>query len=148
MSTITGRFMLKPDPTTTNYIFILVGSGFSSSRGCRGRDLGGMVNLYNLLLYNVAATSTALLFLSCYYKLLVVLFSCCKTRRKMLVFDRPSLFPLTLVLLSCSPLYSLPFHFDTIAYCLECLGLSLAEYARYSPLLYLPLYVLPDRPLQ
>ena len=36
--------MLKPDPTTTNYIFILVGSGFSSSRGCRGRELGGMVN--------------------------------------------------------------------------------------------------------
>src|SRR3954471_19377804 len=42
--------MLKPDPTTTKYIFILVGTGFSSSRGCRGRDLGGMVNLYNLLL--------------------------------------------------------------------------------------------------
>src|SRR3954469_9978601 len=43
------------------------------------------------------------------------LFSCCKTRRKMLVFNRLSLFPLTLVLLSCSPLYSLPFHFDTSA---------------------------------
>ena len=28
VSTVTGRFMLKPDPTTTNYIFILVGSGF------------------------------------------------------------------------------------------------------------------------
>ena len=64
--------MLKPDPTTTNYIFILVGSRFSSSRGCRGRDLRGMVNLYNLLLYNDAATSVALLFLSCYYKFLVV----------------------------------------------------------------------------
>src|SRR3954469_23542838 len=57
----------------------------------------------------------------------------------MLVFDRLSLFPRTLVLLPCSTLYSLPFHFDTIAYCLECLGLSLAEYARYSPLLYFPL---------
>src|SRR3954471_12166296 len=78
----------------------------------------------------------------------LILLSCCKTRRKMLVFDRPSLFPLILVLLPCSPLYSLPFHFDTIAYCLECLGLSLTEYARYSPLLYFPLYVLPDRPLQ
>ena len=32
--------------------------------------------------------------------------------------------------------------------CLECLGLSLAEYARYSPLLYFPLFVLPDWPLQ
>ena len=53
--------MLKPDPTTTNYIFILVGFGFSSSWGCRGRDLRGMVNLYNLLLYNVVATSAALL---------------------------------------------------------------------------------------
>ena len=63
--------MLKPDPTTTNYIFILVGSGFSSSRGCRGRDLGGMVNLYNLLLYNAAATSAALL-LYALYELLVV----------------------------------------------------------------------------
>ena len=63
--------MLKSDPTSTNYIFILVGSGFSSSRGCRGRDLRGMVNLYNLLLYNVAATSAALL-LYALYELLVV----------------------------------------------------------------------------
>src|SRR3954467_15283286 len=59
-------------------------------------------------------------------------------RRKMLVFDRLSVFPLTLVFLSCSPLYSLPFHFDTISYFSECLGLSLAEYARYSLLLYFP----------
>ena len=72
VSTVTGRFILKPDPTTTNYIFILVGSGFSSLQECRGSDLGSMVNYYNLLLYNVAATSAALLFLSCYYKLLVV----------------------------------------------------------------------------
>src|SRR3954464_11185994 len=111
---VTGHFMLKPDPITTNYIFILVGSEFSSSRGCRGSDLGGMVNLYNLLLYNAATTPVALL-LYALYELLVVLFLCCKTRRKMLVFDRPSSFPLTLVLLSCSPLYSLPFHVDTIA---------------------------------
>src|ERR1043165_4166922 len=71
VSTVTGRFMLKPDPTTTNYIFILVGFGFSSSRGCRGRNLGGMVNYYNLLLYNVAATSAALL-LYALYELLAV----------------------------------------------------------------------------
>src|SRR3954471_6622994 len=38
----------------------------------------------------------------------LILTSCCKTRRKMLVFDRPSIFPLTLVFLSCSPLYSIP----------------------------------------
>src|SRR4051812_40088554 len=75
----------------------------------------------------------------CYINCWLILTSCCKTRRKMLVFDRLSLFPLTLVFLSCSPLYSLPFHFDTIAYCLACLGLSLAEYARYSHLLYFPL---------
>ena len=66
VSTVTGRFMLKPDPTTTRYIFIFVGSGFSSSQGCRGRDLGGMVNLYNLLLYNAATTSAALLLYALY----------------------------------------------------------------------------------
>src|SRR3954471_24579665 len=103
--------MLKPDPTTTNYIFILVGSGFSSSRGCRGRELGGMVNIYNLLLYNATSTSTALLLYCFILNCWMILPSCCKTRRKMLVFDRLSLFPLTLVLLSSSPLYSLPFHF-------------------------------------
>src|SRR4051812_16017623 len=43
------------------YLYLLV-SSFSSSRGCRGRKLGGIVNCYyNLLLYNVAATSAALL---------------------------------------------------------------------------------------
>src|SRR3954469_13987904 len=102
--------MLKPDPTTTNYINIFVGFGFSSSRGCRGRDLGGMVNLYNLLLYNVAATSAALL-LYTYMNYWLFLSSCCKTCRKMLVFDRPSLFPHTLIFLPCSPLYNLPLPF-------------------------------------
>ena len=63
--------MLKPNPTTTNYIFILVGSGFSSSRGCRGRDLGVIEYYYNLPLYNAAATSAALL-LPALYELLVV----------------------------------------------------------------------------
>ena len=63
--------MLKPDPTTTNYIFILVGSGFSSSRGCRGRDLGSTVKYYNLLFYNAATTSAALLPYAL-YELLVV----------------------------------------------------------------------------
>ena len=71
-------------------------------------------------------------------KLLTILVLCLKTRVKMLVFDRLSTFPLTLVLLSNSPLYSLFTLVDTIAYCLECLSLSLAEYARYSRLLYFP----------
>ena len=62
--------MLKPDPTTTNYIFILVGFGFFSSWVCRGRELGGMVNIYNLLLYNAAITSAALLPLPLYIELL------------------------------------------------------------------------------
>src|SRR3954468_18485450 len=107
--------MLKPNPTTRNYYKLTVGFRFSSSQGCRGRDLGGIDNYYNLLLYNVASTYVALLFHSCYYKLLAILFPCCNNRLKMLVFDRPSLFPLTLVLLSCSPLYNLPFLFDTSA---------------------------------
>src|SRR4051812_29306385 len=62
VSTVTGHFMLKPDPTTTNYILNLLAPSFASSRGCRGRELGGMIiNVYNLLLYNVAATSASLL---------------------------------------------------------------------------------------
>ena len=83
--------MLKPDPTTTNYIFILVGFKFSSSRGCRGRKLGGIVICYyNLLLYNAAATSAALLFKFRYVNCRLILTSCCKTHRKLLVFDRLS----------------------------------------------------------
>src|SRR3954464_12769325 len=62
VSTVTGRFMLKPDPTTRNYNLYLLVPGFASSRGCRGRELGGMIiNVYNLLLYIVAATSASLL---------------------------------------------------------------------------------------
>src|SRR3954468_1935517 len=62
VSTVTGHFMLKPDPTTRNYILYLLVPSFASSRGCRGRELGGMIiNVYNLLLYIVAATSASLL---------------------------------------------------------------------------------------
>ena len=61
VSTVTGRFMLKPDPTTTNYIIYLLVPSFASSRGCQGTKLGGMINVYNLLLYIVAATSATLL---------------------------------------------------------------------------------------
>src|SRR3954464_11710406 len=76
-------------------------------------------------------------------KLLADLILCFKTRVKMLVFDRPSTFPLTLVLLSNSPLYSLFLHFDTSCILLSSLGLSLVEYARYSPLLYFPFSLCP-----
>ena len=41
--------MLKPDPITTNYILYLLVLSFASSRGCRGRELLSMINLYNLL---------------------------------------------------------------------------------------------------
>ena len=48
-------------------------------------------------------------------------------RLKMLVFDGLG-FPLTLVFLKPSPLYSLPFPFDTKLHkCLECLDVSLAS---------------------
>ena len=57
-----------------------------------------IVNHYNLLLYNAAATSVALLLmLYALCELLAILFLCFKNRVKMLVFDRPSIFPLTLV---------------------------------------------------
>src|SRR3954465_11478192 len=113
MSTVTGRFMLKPDPTITNYILYLLVPGFFSSRGCRGREHGGMVNIYNLLLYNAAATSAALLLYCFILNCWLILTPCCKTRRKMLVFDRLRIFPLTLVFIYCSPLYRIPFPFDT-----------------------------------
>src|ERR1041384_6785109 len=90
VSMVTGRFMLKPDPTTTNYILYLLAPSFSSSRGCRGRELEGMINIFNLLLYNAAATSAALLPLLLYMNCWLILPPCCKTRRKMLVFDRLS----------------------------------------------------------
>ena len=101
--------MLKPDPTTTNYYItkLLV----PVSLPCREVEEGIsealiIVNNYNLLLYNAAATSAALLLMLYVelYKLLAILFLCFKNRRKMLVFDRPSIFPLTLVFLSYSPL--------------------------------------------
>src|SRR4051812_17873597 len=63
-----------------------------------------IINYYNLLLYNVATTSAALL-LYALYELLDVLLLCCKTRRKMLVFDRPSFLSL-FCFLPCNPLYT------------------------------------------
>src|SRR3954466_992172 len=140
--------MLKPDPITTNYIFILGGSAFSSSRGCRGRDLGGMVNLYNLLLYNAAATFAALLLLSCYYKLLFVSLLMLQDSRedaslRGLAYSLLPWYFYVAVHYTASPSILIQVH-----KCLECLGLSLAEYARYSHLLYFPLFVFPDRPLQ
>src|SRR3954468_1570162 len=105
--------MLKPNHTTRNYSIKLLVPGCLPRGGCRGRELGSIDNCYNLLLYIVAATSATLLFHLCYYNCWLLLPPCCKTRRKMLVFDRPSLFPLPLVFIYCSPLYNLFIHFDT-----------------------------------
>ena len=66
MSMVVGCFMLKPDPTTTNYILILVGFGLFFLAGMSREGTRGMVNIYNLLLYNVAETSAALLLISLY----------------------------------------------------------------------------------
>ena len=100
-----------------SYYYQTVVSGFSSSLGSRGRDLGGIANYYNVLLYNAAATSAALL-LYALYELLAILFLCFKTRRKMLVFDRPSFSPL-FWFLNFSPLYTTsPFHLIQVHKCL------------------------------
>src|SRR3954462_2942842 len=93
---VTGRFMLKPDHTTRNYSIKLLVSGCLPRGGCRGRELGSIDNCYNLLLYIVGETSATLLFHLCYYKLLADPCPWCKTRRKMPVFDRPSISPLPL----------------------------------------------------
>src|SRR3954469_14244739 len=97
-----------------------------------------MINMYTTYYYTLLQQLILHCYLYCFIELLAVLFLCFKTRVKMLVFDRLSTFPLTLVLLSNSPLYSLFIHFDTSCILLSSLGLSLAEYARYSRLLYFP----------
>src|SRR3954469_18169346 len=130
--------MLKPDPTTTNYILYLLVPGFASLRGCRGRELGGMVNIYNLLLYNAAATTAALLPLLLYLNCWLFLPSCCKNRRKMLVFDRLSYSLLPWYFYLAVHYTASPSILIQVHKCLEFPGLSLAEYARYSPLLYFP----------
>src|SRR4051812_11635690 len=90
------------------------------------------------------------LLLHCYFMFYIncwlFLFLCFKTRRKMLVFDRPSFLPLLRISVFQSTIYSLFFPL------IQCIMLSSGRkthgYARYSPLLYSPLFVLPDRPLQ
>ena len=62
--------MLKPDPTTTNYIFILVGSELSSSRGCRGREFGGMINIYTTYYYTMLQQLLLHCYLYCFIELL------------------------------------------------------------------------------
>src|SRR4051812_22998150 len=94
VSTATGRFMLKPDPTTTNYILYLLVPSFASSRGCRGRKLGGMINMYTTYYYTMFQQLLLHCYLYCFIlNCWLILSPCCKTRRKMLVFDRLSIFP-------------------------------------------------------
>ena len=62
--------MLKPDPTTTNYILYLLVPSFSSSRGCRGRELGGMINLYTTYYYTMLQQLLLHCYLYCFIELL------------------------------------------------------------------------------
>src|SRR3954470_660175 len=80
----------------------------------RGDVEGGNSEALLMIITTYYYTLLQQLLLHCYfnfceYNCWLILTSCCKTRRKLLVFDRPILFPLTLVFLPCSPLYSLPF---------------------------------------
>src|SRR3954463_1288461 len=64
----------------------------------------------------------------------------------MLVFVRPSFLPLLWICVIQSTIYSL---FFPLKICIMLSsGRKTRGYARYSPLLYFPLYVFPDRPLQ
>src|SRR3954463_14547392 len=90
------------------------------------------------------------LLLHCYYihaiELLVVLFLCCKTRRKMLVFVRPS-FSSLFWFLTFSPLYTAsPFHLIQMHKCLVA-DVRLAGMLD-THLCFIPPFVLPDRLLQ
>src|SRR3954468_24152386 len=113
VSTVTGRFMLKPDLSLET---ILLNCWFRvvflavDVEGGNSEALIIVTTYYYTLLQQ--------LLLHCYFihvdiNCWLILPPSCKTRRKMLVFDRPSIFPLTLVVLSCSPLYILFIHFDT-----------------------------------
>ena len=63
--------MLKPDPTTTNYILHLLVPSFASSRGCRGRELGGMIiNMYTTYYYAMLHQLLLHCYLYCFIELL------------------------------------------------------------------------------
>ena len=79
VSTVTGRFMLKPDPTTTNYILYLLVLGFSSSRGCRGRELGSMVNIIQLTIIHCCSNFCFIVTFTALLNCWLILTSCCKT---------------------------------------------------------------------
>src|SRR3954464_6978145 len=85
--------MLKPDPTTTNYILYLLVPSFASSRGCRGRELGSMVNIIQLTIIQCCSNFCCIVTFTALLNCWLFLTPCCKTLRKMLVFDSPSIFP-------------------------------------------------------
>ena len=62
--------MLKPDPTTTNYILYLFVPSFASSRGCRGRELGSMINMYTTYYYTLLQQLLLHCYLYCFIELL------------------------------------------------------------------------------
>src|SRR4051812_38430550 len=93
------------------------------------------------------------LLLHCYFHFFyincwLILTSWCKTCRKMLVFDRPSIFLLILVFsILQSTIQPPPFHLIQLHKCLVA-GPNTRGYTRYSPALFSPFIVLPDRQLQ
>ena len=91
--------------------------------------------LHHLMLHGYYCLMLIKLLLNCY----VSSPYCCKTRVKMLVFDRLGLPPYPCIA-QLSPLYSLPFHFDTNAYLLRMPGRKSREYVRYSPACFPPLF--------
>ena len=75
--------MLKPDPTTRNYYYKLLIPSLLPRREVEGVISEALLIMnYNLLLYNAASTSAALLLHFCYINCWPILTSCCKTRRK------------------------------------------------------------------
>src|SRR4051812_27010360 len=79
VSTVTGRFMLKPDPTTRNYILYLLVPSFASSRGCRGREPGSMVNIIQLIIIQCCSNFCFIVTFTALLNCWLILTSCCKT---------------------------------------------------------------------
>src|ERR1043165_9126026 len=86
----------------------------------RGDVVGGSSEALLILITTYYYTMLQQLLLHCYFHYCyvncwLILTSCCKTRRKMLVFDRPSFLFLFSISTLQSTIYSLPFPFDTNA---------------------------------
>src|ERR1041385_937597 len=97
-SRVHGNRTLYAEAGSYHYKLLLLNCmvpGFLPRMGSRGGELGGIIIINH---YNLYYTMLQQLLLHCYFMLYMncwlFLFSCCKTRQKMLVFDRPSFLPL------------------------------------------------------